>query len=451
MQRYNQYKSSGDSFVKSIPYHWKIDKLKRNCYLKGRIGWQGLKHSEFSDDKNLPYLITGMNFKNGVIQWDEVYHISEERYNEAPEIQLKNGDILMTKDGTIGKLLFVENLPGKASLNSHLLVLRPLNNAYFPRYLYYQLLSEHFNNHIELYKSGTTFYGLSQEDTGNFKILLPPIEEQTIISKYLDFKVGQIEKLIEDKENLISILNEEHIAIINQAITRGLDTTVPIKHSGISWLGEIPETWHANKIRYLSKSVKTGNTPPSEIIEYYLPQEIDWFTPGDFKDLKLINSKRKISQKAIEDGRCKLFPKNSVLMIGIGATLGKIGIIDNPASSNQQINCIVFDESKILPEFGAYFLTNYSTVTVSMASASTLAILNQNQTKDLYITVPPILEQEAILKFISVESDRINSVRLKIDEEIELLKEYKTALISEVVTGKVDVRNEVITQSFTMA
>src|SRR5690606_31781853 len=119
------------------------------CYMKGRIGWQGLKNSEFSDDKNLPYLITGMNFKDGAIRWDEVYHVSEERYNQAAEIQLREGDVLMTKDGTIGKLLFVDYLPGKTTLNSHLLVLRPLKNGFIPKYLYYQLQSVNFHGHIE--------------------------------------------------------------------------------------------------------------------------------------------------------------------------------------------------------------------------------------------------------------------------------------------------------------
>ena len=83
--------------------------------MKGRIGWQGLKQSEFTTEG--PYLITGMNFKDGKIRWDEVYHITEARYDEAPEIQLKAGDVLMTKDGTIGKLLYVDTLPDKASLN----------------------------------------------------------------------------------------------------------------------------------------------------------------------------------------------------------------------------------------------------------------------------------------------------------------------------------------------
>jgi type I restriction enzyme S subunit len=155
--------------------------------MNGRIGWQGLKQEEFTFNESDPFLITGMNFKDGQIKWNEVYHISEERYEEAKPIQLRTGDILMTKDGTIGKLLFVEEipLPRKASLNSHLLVFRPLNGAYHPAFLYYELSSQNFSNFVELNKSGSTFFGITQGAIGNYLAYLPSIEEQIAIAAVL--------------------------------------------------------------------------------------------------------------------------------------------------------------------------------------------------------------------------------------------------------------------------
>jgi len=151
-----------------IPEEWDILPFEKVSMMKGRIGWQGLNQNEFTFNYEQPYLITGMNFKDGAIRWDEVYHVSEERYNIAKEIQLRSGDVLMTKDGTIGKLLFVDEIPypHKATLNSHLLVFRPFKNSYFPKYLYYNLASPYFFNHIEIHKSGTTFFGISQESVG---------------------------------------------------------------------------------------------------------------------------------------------------------------------------------------------------------------------------------------------------------------------------------------------
>jgi type I restriction enzyme S subunit len=165
--------------------------------LKGRIGWQGLKQAEFTTNDHEPFLITGMNFKNGAIRWEEVYHISEARYEMASEIQLRPDDVLMTKDGTIGKVLYVDMIPypGKASLNSHLLLFRPLGDSYNPRYLYYQLGSRRFKDFIELSKSGTTFFGLSQSAVASYPVLLPPLLEQVRIASILSDMDAEITAL----------------------------------------------------------------------------------------------------------------------------------------------------------------------------------------------------------------------------------------------------------------
>jgi len=138
-----------------------------------------------------------MNFKDGQIRWNEVYHVSFERYEVAKNIQLKIGDLLITKDGTIGKLLFVDTIPypNIATLNSHLLVLRPLQNNYVPKFLYYQLASETFKDYIELSKSGSTFFGISQEAMGNYKTILPTVVEQTAIATVLSDMDAEIEAL----------------------------------------------------------------------------------------------------------------------------------------------------------------------------------------------------------------------------------------------------------------
>ncbi|MBI5109058.1 MAG: restriction endonuclease subunit S [Rhodocyclales bacterium] len=181
--------------------------LREVSSLKGRIGWQGLKQAEFSSNEDEPFLITGMNFKDGAIAWDQVYHISEARYEMAPEIQLAAGDLLMTKDGTIGKVLYIDTIPfpGKASLNSHLLLFRPIRGSYNPKYLYYQLSTERFKSFVELSKSGTTFFGLSQTAVGAYPVLLPPIEEQTAIATVLsdmDAELATLEAKLAKARNL---------------------------------------------------------------------------------------------------------------------------------------------------------------------------------------------------------------------------------------------------------
>lgn len=127
-------KDSGIEWIGEIPAEWDLLKLKYCSYLKGRIGWQGLRAEEFTEEG--PYLITGTDFENGRIQFERSYHITEERYAEAPQIQLKVGDLLITKDGTVGKMALVTELPDKASLNSHLLLIRPLQETFDNGYLF---------------------------------------------------------------------------------------------------------------------------------------------------------------------------------------------------------------------------------------------------------------------------------------------------------------------------
>lgn len=168
--------------------------------LKGRIGWQGLKQSEFTSNEEDPFLITGMNFKDGAIRWNEVYHVSEDRYEMAKEIQLREGDVLMTKDGTIGKVLYIDEIPypGKASLNSHLLLFRPIRESYYPKYLYYQLTSRRFTDFIELSKSGSTFFGLSQAAVEKYPVLLPNRRAQIAIATTLSDMDEEIAALEEN-------------------------------------------------------------------------------------------------------------------------------------------------------------------------------------------------------------------------------------------------------------
>lgn len=167
------------------------------------------------------------------------------------------------------------------------------------------------------------------------------------------------------------------------------------KESGVEWIGAVPEGWEVKRLKWLSKNIVTGRTPPTDIPEYF-DGNIDWFTPADFGgNLVLHNASRKISKSAVENLGLELYPKRSVLLVGIGATLGKIGIIEQEAYSNQQINAILFNEQEMTPYFGAYFLDVFRDMIVSSSNAATLAILNQTKTKGLDIFVPPLPEQRA--------------------------------------------------------
>ena len=254
---YPGYKDSGIEWLHNVPSHWRIEKLKFNSYIKGRIGWQNLRADEFVD--NGPYLITGMHFENSSVNRDVCYHITEERYELAAEIHIREGDVIVTKDGSIGKVAHIVDLPGKASLNSHLLLIRPTNKQYCPRYLYYFLGSSAFREYILISQSGTTFFGITQEAVVNFPILLPSLPEQNCIAAFLDRETAKIDALVAKKERLIALLQEKRAAVITCTVTKGLDSNVPMKDSGVEWLGLIPPRWKVRKVKEVSK-LQTGLT-----------------------------------------------------------------------------------------------------------------------------------------------------------------------------------------------
>jgi type I restriction enzyme S subunit len=169
----------------SIPKTWNILKIEEASTLKGRIGWQGLTTKEYLDEGDY-YLITGTDFKDGKIIWETCHYVEKERYEQDKYIQLQEKDIYVTKDGTIGKVAFVDKSPEKpATLNSGVFVLRPLNNSYLPEYMYWVLQSFQFKNFIEGIKAGSTISHLYQRDFNNFKFISPPLQEQEQIANIL--------------------------------------------------------------------------------------------------------------------------------------------------------------------------------------------------------------------------------------------------------------------------
>lgn len=211
------------------------------------------------------------------------------------------------------------------------------------------------------------------------------------------------------------------------------------KDSGVEWIGDIPHNWESSRIKFVSERISTGKTPPSDSPKYYDYGELDWFTPGDLGDnLELKNATKKINKLALFDNKAIKYKPFSVLMVGIGATLGKIGITTGESSSNQQINAIEFDNDKLLPKYGLYFLFGVKDHIISLSNASTIGIFNQTQTENFQILKPSLKEQLSIYSFLDKKTSEINLTIEKDTRLIELLKEKRTALINHVVTKGLD-------------
>ncbi|HBC4510960.1 TPA: restriction endonuclease subunit S [Staphylococcus aureus] len=214
-----EMKESGNDWIGSIPSNWSVRKIKHDFNLKGRIGWQGLTSNEYQTVG--PYLIMGTDFKKGIIRWDSCVRISEERFEEAPDIHIKENDLLITKDGTIGKVALATNVPKKVSLNSGVLLIREkLKNTINKKFMYYNLLSNMFWNWYNSNNQGaSTIKHLYQGQFYNYSYAIPLLHEQQQIVQYLDDKVSTIDRLIEDKTKVIKELENYKKSLIYEYVT----------------------------------------------------------------------------------------------------------------------------------------------------------------------------------------------------------------------------------------
>ncbi|WP_455097281.1 restriction endonuclease subunit S [Prevotella jejuni] len=214
-----EMKRSGVEWIGDVPKHWKVCKLKSYCSLKGRIGWNGLRSEEF-EKESYAYLVTGQDFVSSDIEWGKCYQINKIRYDEDPCIQLENGDLLITKDGTIGKIAKVSNMDKPACLNSGIFVLKQKSHNQFEQgYLYWALFSNLLKDFNSYTSTGTTILHLYQNIFENMPLVVPSKKEQQEISNYLDSKTMRIDTSISNAQHQIDLLQEYKQSLITEVVT----------------------------------------------------------------------------------------------------------------------------------------------------------------------------------------------------------------------------------------
>jgi type I restriction enzyme S subunit len=424
MKRYDIYKDSGIEWIGEIPGHWGIKKIKHRCYVKARVGWKGLKSDEFLS-KGYAYLVTGSDFKNDSVDWDQCYHIDKERYDEDPYIQLQNEDLLITKDGTIGKLAIVRGLDKPACLNSGIFVVRPIKDDFSTEFLFWLLKSKTFTDFNGYTSYGSTIQHLYQNVFVEYAFPFPSLKEQTAIAHYLDRKTVEIDALIADKKRLLELYEEEKTAIINQAVTKGLNPDAPMRDSGIEWLGEVPVEWEVKKVKYVIESLNSIRVPLSaDERGKMVVREYDYYGASGVID-------------KVED---YLFDEPLLLIGEDGANLitrsTRLSFI---ARGKYWVN----NHAHILkPTYGLleYYCELMELCDYSIwISGSAQPKLTSENLMNIQIIVPPFKEQKAIINHLKAACAEIDAKRSKTEKLINLLTEYRTTLISEVVTGKVKV------------
>ena len=428
MKKYNSYRESGIKWLGEIPEHWKSKKLKFIFNNKNSIRIP-LSSEERGQMAHRIYDYYGAS---GVIDKVEDYLFDEEL-------------ILIGEDGAnlitrTKRLAFIAS--GKYWVNNHAHILKPINGDIY----YLCELLEMIDYSIWI--SGSAQPKLTQEALFSINMFEPPIEEQTQIANYLDQKTTQIDELIAKKERLIQLLDEERTAIINQAVTKGLNPDALMKDSGIEWLGEIPEHWENKRLRYVAKcqnGISEGaeffgeGNPFVSYSDVYnnrvLPKQVQGLAKSEEKHW---------SNYSVQQG--------DIFLTRTSETIEEIGIssvcehsIEKAIFAGFLIRVRPF-EGLMFQGFSKYYFNCFipRIFFVKEMNLVTRASLSQELLKRLPVLLPPIDEQKQIAQSLDEKCKKIERTIKASKKEIDYLKEYKTTLISEVVTGKIDVREEVL-------
>ena len=432
MKKYDTYKDSGIQWIGQVPEHWAILPMKHCANLFTGNSISDKDKENYSDASDAyPYIATkDINAQTLLADYENGMYTKKE--DASFKIATKGSTLLCIEGGSAGrkKTYLTEDV---SFVNK--LCCFTAKDAMSGKYLYYYINSnefvEMFNNHIT-----GLIGGVSLSQLVNFKTPLPPLSEQEAIANFLDKKTGEIDQAIALFEQEKSDLQAYRKAIISETVTKGLNPNAKLKDSGIQWIGQIPEEWEALKMKHIST-----------FINGYAFNSKDFSTENGCKVIRIgeiendINYscciRANIDVNLIQQYRVR---ENDILIAMSGATTGKFCIASNieEAYINQRVGIIRSNSYKFLyymlqvPYFQEYISLNNAGSAQPNISSSAIS--------DFSLPLPPLSEQEAIANFLDKKTCDIDTAIERINTQIADLQAYRTALISEAVTGKIDVR-----------
>ncbi len=433
---YPAYKDSGVEWLGEIPVDWHV----RPVYARYDVAL-----GKMLDAKRVTGESSGCYLRNIDVQWDAVNTEGLPEMDFAPwerdRYLVRAGDLLVCEGGEVGRTAIWRGEIAECFYQKAIHRVRPRSEKEAPRFFYYLMYTLAKRGAFAAGGNPNTIDHLTAVQLRHYRLPFPPPKEQRVIAAFLDREAAGIDALVVKKERLIELLQEQRTALITRAVTKGLDPNVPMKESGVEWLGEIPAHWEVAALKRRAKRIQTGSTPPTGETQYYEDGVVPWYGPGSFaEDLPLQEPVKFISEGAVRDGVARVFEARSAVIVTIGATIGKVAFMEHPGSCNQQITGVTFNIRQVFPRYGAYQLKRLEPVLRGIAPNTTLPIIDQEQVGYLPFAVPPATEQEPIAAFLDRETARIDTLVAKVHDAIDRLKELRIVLISAAVTGKIDVR-----------
>ena len=419
----------GDTFASgSIPKNWKIVPIGaflRNKSIKNTVGEINLS----------VYRDFGVIIRDS--RDDNHNRVSEDTSNYK---LVEPGDFVLNKMKCWMGSLGVSQYRGIVSPSY--IVLKPTQEMY-ARYFQYLLRSESYRQIYESLSYGVRIgqWELKFHDFKTIPALYPPISEQKQITRFLDKKTTWIDSLIEKLERKIELLKEYRTALINQCVTRGLDSNIEMKDSGIEWIGEIPKHWEIPPLKYVVKyneEVLSEDTDPNYQFWYIEISDVDQFTG--------VGEGKKITFSEAPSRARRIVRKGDVIISTVRTYLKAVGYI-RTSRKNIVVStgfCVLRTTSKLISSYLSYFVLSDQFISAVVANSDGVSYpaINSVDLVDIKSLVPPFQEQISISQFLDRKTSKIDSLIGRLEQKITLQKEYRQSLISNVVTGKVRVTED---------
>lgn len=438
---YPEYRNSGVGWVGKVPKHWKLTPLKYLCRFNG--GGTPSKDNPDYWNGNVPWVSPkDMNQKRVTTTIDR---ITETAIAESSTSLVEAGALLMVvRSGILKHSIPVAINDVPVALNQDMKALR-FNDRVNVDYAQHVLSGHQRSLLLEWSKQGATVESIEQEYLSNTYFPTPPIAEQNQISAFLDHETTKIDALIERQQQLIALLREKRQAVISHAVTKGLNPDAPMKDSGVKWLGEVPEHWGVSKAKYLFDFITSGSRGWAG---YYADEGKLFFRIANLTRDTInpnLDSVQKVLTPSGSEGERAVIKFGDIL-ISITADLGSVCLADKEIIGGyvSQHIALCRPNSRVrAARWIAYsFLSDSAKKQLLGAGyGGTKIQLSLEDIKDLWITIPPAIEQFDLAEYIDSQMKRFTNLMNMAEWQIQLLQERRTALISAAVTGKIDVRH----------
>lgn len=433
---YPEYKDSGVEWLGAIPEHWKLSKL-RYQFVFGK----GLTITkEHLQDEGIPCVNYGEVHSKYGFEVDPEIHtlkcVSDKYLKDNSNSLLTKGDIVFadTSEDINGSGNFTQLVSDTVTFAGyHTIIARPFEREN-SRFYAYLLDCKELRSQVRHAVKGVKVFSITQAILRNISIWLPSKDEQAKIAAFLDHETAKIDNLIEKQQQLIELLKEKRQAVISHAVTKGLNPGVPMKDSGVEWLGDVPEHWGVTRAKFISKIFVPQRNKP----ELNSDSGIFWVTMENMSQYYITSSHQRVSDLAASQSGSKILPKGAVIASCVGnfgvAAINKVDVI-----INQQLQA--FQPVNVIADYLLAMVSISKKYFELIGTAATLIYVNKEGFENLPVLVPPESEQISIFNFINDNNEKFELLIDHSINQINLLQERRTALISAAVTGKIDVRD----------